>query len=573
MEHIHGTGVSKGISIGSVLIKKENTSDYKNRSITDVEEEWDRFLQAKEEARVQLKEFVQQSKENIGEEEAQIFEAHVLILEDQELVDLIHTQIHNQKKNAEWAVHEAAEHFAALLESLEDEYIRERAHDIRDVGARIIRILTGADKEALPTAEAPYILAARDLLPGEMIHVNKERILGIITEAGAKTSHTAILAKAMGIPAVVGATGLLEKLADLDLVAFDGEKGTIYVNPDQEILDIYKEKLELVNRQKEELDAFKNKDAVTKEGVAVELFGNMASVAELPGLLENGAQGIGLFRTEFLYTTKNAAPGEEEQFEIYKHTAEAMTGKTVIIRTLDIGGDKAVPYLGLEKEENPFLGCRGIRLCFEKEDLWKVQLRALLRASVYGDIKIMLPMVSVVEEVRRAKELIEGIKEELKSKAIPYNEKLEIGIMIETPAAAFIADILAKEVDFFSIGTNDLIQYTLACDRMNPRISHLYNQFNPSVLRLIKHVIDAGHKEGILVGMCGEAAGDTRIIPLFVGMGLDEFSMNTSSILEAKKTIMQISKEEMSNLVPEILMLATAQEVEEYMSKLRHRNR
>jgi phosphotransferase system enzyme I (PtsI) len=568
MEHLLGTGVSKGIAIGSVLVKKESLSDFQKKSITDVEYEWIRFLKAIEEGKQQLEILVQQSRETIGEDEAQIFEAHILILEDEELANLVKIQIDNQKKNTEWAVHEAAEHFAVILEGLEDAYLKERAHDIRDVAARLIRILSGTDKHEIPMMDKPCIIVARDLLPGEMVHINKDMVMGIITEAGAKTSHTAILAKAMGIPAVVGAEGILDKVKDHEIVVFDGEFGSIYISPDSDILDQYNQKLKLINVQKKELEGFKNKASITKDGIEVELFGNMASVAELPGLIENGAQGIGLFRTEFLFTTQASAPSEEEQFEIYKLTAEKMQGKTVIIRTLDIGGDKEIPYLGLDKEENPFLGCRGIRLCFDKVELWKVQLRALLRASIYGDIKIMLPMISVIEEVRKAKEIISDIKFELKNAGIPYNDSMEIGIMIETPAAAIIADSMASEVDFFSIGTNDLIQYTLACDRMNPKISYLYSQFNPSVLRLIKHIIDTGHEYGIKVGMCGEAAGDIRLIPLFVGMGLDEFSMNASGLLEAKKVVTQISKQEMNIMVSEILKLKTALEVEAYLSSI-----
>ncbi|OGO77549.1 MAG: phosphoenolpyruvate--protein phosphotransferase [Clostridiales bacterium GWB2_37_7] len=566
MESLLGTGVSKGIAIGSVLVKKESSSDFQKKSITDVEHEWDRFQKAIEAGKKQLEVLVQQSRETIGEDEAQIFEAHILILEDEELANLVKTQIDNQKKNTEWAVHEAAEHFAVILEGLEDEYLKERAHDIRDVSARLIRILSGTDKHEIPIMDKPCIIVARDLLPGEMVHIDKAVVMGIITEAGAKTSHTAILAKAMGIPAIVGAEGILEKVKDHDTIVFDGELGNLFINPDSDILEQYNQKLELLKIQKKELESFRDRASITKDGADVELFGNMASVAELPGLVENGAQGIGLFRTEFLYTTQASAPSEEEQFEIYKLTAEKMQGKTVIIRTLDIGGDKEIPYLGLDKEENPFLGCRGIRLCFDKVDIWKVQLRALLRASIFGDIKIMLPMISVIEEVRKAKEIINEVKEELESSGIPFNENLEIGIMIETPAAAMIADSMASEVDFFSIGTNDLIQYTLACDRMNPKISYLYSQFNPSVLRLIKHIIDTGHEYGIKVGMCGEAAGDIRLIPLFVGMGLDEFSMNASGLLEAKKVVTQISRLEMSKVVPEVLKLKTAQEVETYLA-------
>lgn len=568
MKHLIGTGVSKGIAIGSVLVKKENSSDFQRKSIADVEHEWDRFLKAKEVGRQQLEILVQQSRETIGKDEAQIFEAHILILEDEELANLVKTQIDNQKKNTEWAVHEATEHFAVILEGLEDTYLKERARDIRDVSSRLIRILSGTDKYEIPVMDKPCIIVARDLLPGEMVHINKDMVMGVITEAGAKTSHTAILAKAMGMPAIVGAEGILDKVKDYETIVFDGEFGSIYISPELDILDEYKQKLELIVIQKKELERFKSRESITKDGAEVELFGNMASIAELPGLIENGVQGIGLFRTEFLYTTQNKAPSEEEQFEIYKHTAEKMNGKTVIIRTMDIGGDKEIPYLGLDKEENPFLGCRGIRLCLDKVEVWKVQLRALLRASIYGDIRIMLPMISVIEEVRKAKEIINEVKAELKASEIPYNEKIEVGIMIETPAAAIIADSMASEVDFFSIGTNDLIQYTLACDRMNPKISYLYSQFNPSVLRLIKHIIDTGHAYGIKVGMCGEAAGDIRLIPLFVGMGLDEFSMNASGLLEAKKVATQISKCEMGKMVPEVLKLKTAQEVEAYLGNI-----
>lgn len=569
MEHLLGTGVSKGIALGSIVVKKESSSDFVRKSITDSEFEWNRFIEAKQEGINQLQQLVEQSLETIGEQEAQIFEAHKLIVDDEELANLVKTQIDNQKKNAEWAVHEAAEHFAVLLESLEDPYLKERAHDIRDVAARLIRILSGNDSHNVPVIDSPCILVARDLLPGEMVHIKKELVLGILTEAGAKTSHTAILAKAMGIPAIVGVQGVLERAKDHDTVVFDGEEGCIYINPEPEILDKYSKKLELIRAQRKELESFKGMASKTKDGIEVELFGNMMSTAELPGLIDNGAQGIGLFRTEFLFTTQDTAPTEEQQFEIYKLTAEKMAGKSVIIRTLDIGGDKEIPYLGLEKEENPFLGCRGIRLCFDREELWKVQLRALLRASVYGDIKIMLPMISVIDEVRKAKALIQEIKTELKEAQIPYNDEIEIGIMIETPAAAIIADVMASEVDFFSIGTNDLIQYTLACDRMNPKISHLYSQFNPSVLRLIKLIIDTGHEYGIKVGMCGEAAGDIRLIPLFVGMGLDEFSMNSSALLEAKRVVTRVSKQELESAVKEVLRLKTAQEVEAYLSNIK----
>lgn len=429
--------------------------------------------------------------------------------------------------------------FEGIFLSMEDEYMRERAADIRDIGGRIIRALKGEEKSSIGDIKDKCIIVAKDLTPSDTAQLNREYVLGFITELGGKTSHSAIIARALEIPAVSGIKDATEILKTGDLIILDGVKGIIYINPDESLIDEYQNKIQREMEEKRELLIYKDRKVLTKDGKRIEVAANISSKEEVDVALKYGADGIGLFRTEFLFMNRETAPTEEEQFEVYKYVLEKMDFRPVIIRTLDVGGDKKIPYIDVGTEMNPFLGLRAIRLCFERLDLFKTQLKALLRASIYGNLKIMFPMISKVDEIKRAKEILEDVKAELKKAGQKFSDKIEIGIMIEVPSAAIISDLLAKEVDFFSIGTNDLIQYTLAVDRMNEKVSNIYEPSHPAILRLIKMVIDNAHKEGKWVGMCGEMASDISMIPLLIDYGIDELSMSAPSILKVKKEILK----------------------------------
>ena len=560
-----GIGVSPGIVIGKVLLKEEKNIIIEKKEITSYEAEIKRFKTAMENSKCEIQDIYNKVLKNMGEEEATIFEAHLMILEDPEMLDQIEKNIQDNKVNAEWALKEVSEMFIAMFDAMDNEYMKERAADIKDVTSRLMKKLLNIEEVNFGELANEVVIVARDLTPSDTSQIDKKKVLGFITEIGGRTSHSAIMARTLEIPAIVAVKDITSKVKNGDLIVFDGEEGLIYVNPEEKIVKLYEEKKAEYNKSQKELSLLIGEKSITTDGVRVELAANIGTPKDLESVMSNDAEGIGLFRSEFLYMDRKTAPTEEEQYVAYKEVAEKMNNKPVVIRTLDVGGDKELDYLNLPKEMNPFLGYRAIRVCLDKVDLFKTQLRAILRASAFGNIKIMFPMISSIEELRAAKTIVEQVKIELHKENIAFNKDLEVGIMVEIPAAAIISDLLAKEVDFFSIGTNDLIQYTTAVDRMNEKISHLYNPFHPALLRLVKMVIDNAHKENKWVGMCGEVAGDPKLIPILIGMGLDEFSMSPISILRARGIIRNISQEKMKDLAGQVVNLPTAKEVEKFI--------
>lgn len=563
-----GTGASPGIAIGKVLVVEHSELEIEKRSIADIDEEVTKLDRAVEISKEELTKVKEKALVELGEHEAEIFEAHLLVLEDPELIDSAKAKIRDEEVNADFALKEIRDMFVGMFESMDNEYMRERAADIKDVTNRIIRHLLGAKIVDLAALEEEVVLVAHDLTPSDTATMNKSKVLGFLTDIGGRTSHTAIMARTLEIAAVVGLTDITTKAKDGDYIVFNGDTGEVILNPDEEIMTKYTKLKTEFEEYRKSLELLKGKPSVTLDGRHVELAGNIGSPKDVEGLIKNDAEGVGLYRTEFLYMDKeDAFPTEEEQYEAYKAVLEGMDNKPIVIRTLDIGGDKELPYFEMESEMNPFLGYRAIRICLERKDIFKTQLRALYRASVHGKLRIMFPMISSLEELLAAKEVVAEVKDELKAEEVAFADDVEVGMMIEIPSAAVISDILAKHVDFFSIGTNDLIQYTCAVDRMNQKISHLYNQFNPAVLRLIKTVIDNAHKEGKWVGMCGESAGDQRMIPILLGFGLDEFSMSPISILPARKLITSVSYEDMQNFANEVLSMGTAKEIKAHVEK------
>lgn len=565
MDFLKGVGVSPGIAIGRVFLKEDIAIEIKNETIQNPEEEIKRFKDAIEKSKQQLQELYEYALKKVGKHEAQVFAAHTMILEDEELIEKVNEKIRTEFKNVEWALKEASDEYISIFEAMDNEYLKERALDIRDVTLRMLRNLLGIEDNSLVLLKEPVIIVAKDLTPSDTAQMDKDKVLGFITEEGGKTSHSAIIARSLEIPAVAGLDSITLQVKHGDTIAFDGTEGKVYINPDEKTIELFKEKKERFEQRIQLFAKLKNSEAITKDNVRLEVACNIGKPADVDRVIEKNADGIGLFRSEFLYMNRNDFPSEEEQFNAYKTVAQRMKEKPVVIRTFDIGGDKELSYLDFPKEMNPFLGCRAIRFCLGRIDLFKTQLRAILRASVFGNIKIMFPMISVFDELVHAKQILEEVKESLRNEGIAFNENMEVGMMIETPSAALLADIFAKHVDFFSIGTNDLIQYTLAVDRLNPHVSHLYSPYNPSVLRSIKNIIDAAHRENIWVGMCGEAASDPKLVPVLIGMGLDEFSMNPASVLEVKWMIRQHSREEMKAVAEQVLKFATADEIERFL--------
>ncbi|GIM44870.1 phosphoenolpyruvate-protein phosphotransferase [Collibacillus ludicampi] len=561
-----GIAASRGIAIGPAFILQEFSPVVTRVTLSpeDSEKELDRLNQAILETKEQIETIKKRAEEELGAEEAEIFAAHLMMVSDPEFLGAIRNHVTEQRVNAEAAIQEVVDMYVNLFSAMDDEYMRERAADVRDVGRRILRNLMGIKDISLSELSEDVVVLAHDLTPSDTAQLN-HHVLGFATEIGGRTSHSAIMARSLELPAVVGVSGLLENIKTGDLVIIDGEQGKVIVNPAEDELKAYQVRKESLRQQKEALLALVDKPSITKDGRRVELAANIGTPKDAQGALRNGAEGIGLYRTEFLYMDRQELPSEEEQYEAYRQVAEAMGDKPVIIRTLDIGGDKELPYLQLPQEANPFLGYRAIRLCLDRKDLFKIQLRAILRASVHGKLRIMYPMISGLEELRQANSLLQSVKNELKESGIPFDEEIQVGMMIEVPSAAISADLLAPEVDFFSIGTNDLIQYAVAVDRMNERISHLYQPFHPSVLRLIRHVIQAAHQHGKWVGMCGEMAGDPLAIPVLLGLGLDEFSMSASSILDARACITSISYQEAKTWAEEVLQYKTAEEIVEFL--------
>lgn len=555
-----GIGASTGIAIGNILVK-HNKIEVKKYNITDYDEEIIRLRKALDTSINQVKELIVFTENTLGKEEAKVFEAHIHMLKDQEFIKFIENKIKEFKFNVEWAVKEATDFYVDMFNSLDNSYMRERSSDLIDVSNRIINNLLNLNIIDYSNLTESFILIANDLTPSETAQLPKDKILGFITEVGGPTSHVAIIAKNLGIPAIVGAGKILDLFEKESLVAMDGSTGEFFINPDDVIINQFNKKKNYLEDEEELNKLLLGKKSISKDGKAFEILCNIGSPEELQQVIDNDGEGIGLFRSEFIYMGRNKAPNEDEQLSCYKKVVQDMKGKPVTIRTLDIGGDKELDYLNIEKEENPFLGFRATRYCLKEKELFKTQLRAVLRSSVFGNVKIMFPMISSIQEVRAVKELLDECKKELKYSKIPYDENIKIGIMIEIPSAAIISDILAKEVDFFSIGTNDLIQYTIAVDRLNEKISDLYTPYHPSILRLINTVIENGHKEGISVGICGEAASDIKLLPIFMGMGLDEFSVSSALVLKLRRYMKKISTIEAKELSDRVLKLGDSENI------------
>ena len=534
-----GIAASKGYAIGKVFLQEHEEIVITDTKVSDVEAEKSVLNKALEQSKVQLTAIKEKALNEIGEHEAAVFEAHLTLLDDPEFTGGMLLEIESNSINAMKAVENVTNTIVMIFESMDNEYMKERAADIKDVSKRIISNLAGKGGDAFAVTEANTIIVAHDLTPSDTAQLDRSKVVGFLTNIGGRTSHSAIMARTLEIPAIVGLKDITTSVKNGDTVIVDGIEGVCIINPEQSVLDEYMAKRENFIKEQEELKKLIDVKTVTKSGKRIEVCGNIGSPADAEAVLANGGDGVGLFRTEFLYMDRDSAPTEEEQFEAYKKVLEVMNGKQVVIRTLDIGGDKTLPYLPLPEEMNPFLGYRAIRLCLDRKDIFRVQIRALLRASIYGKLAVMFPMISGLEEFQAAKEFVEECKAELKAEGKEYSENIQWGIMVEIPAAAVYADELAKHVDFFSIGTNDLIQYTLAADRMSEKVSYLYNPMHPAVLRLIKMTIDGAHKHGKWVGMCGEMAGDEAAIPTLVEYGLDEFSMSATSILTAKKIILE----------------------------------
>ncbi|WP_423798091.1 phosphoenolpyruvate--protein phosphotransferase [Neobacillus sp. SAB-20_R2A] len=560
-KEISGIAASSGIAIAKAFRLENPDLKVEKNAITDVNLEIKRLEQALELSKGELQKIKEHTSLNLGDDKAEIFEAHLLVLNDPELINQIKDKIQNEHVNAEFALQEVVNMFVSMFEALDNEYMKERAADIRDVAKRILSHLLGVTIPNPSLISEEVIMIAEDLTPSDTAQLNRQFVKGFTTNIGGRTSHSAIMARSMEIPAVVGTKTVMEDIKNGDVVILDGLDGKVIVNPTEEVIKEYNGKKAAYEAQKAEWAKLVNEPTITKDGEHVELAANIGKPEDLTGVLENGGEGVGLYRTEFLYMGRTQLPTEEEQFAAFKTVLEGMEGKPVVIRTLDIGGDKELPYLELPKEMNPFLGFRAIRLCLEMQDMFRTQLRALLRASVYGNLKIMFPMIATLDEFRSAKALLEEEKQKLLAEGQQVAEKIELGIMVEIPSTAVLADQFAKEVDFFSIGTNDLIQYTMAADRMNQRVSYLYQPYSPSILRLVKMVIDAAHAEGKWAGMCGEMAGDEKAIPLLLGLGLDEFSMSATSILKARSQILRLSKAEMKNLAEKALQMRTTNEV------------
>ncbi|ROR23425.1 phosphotransferase system enzyme I (PtsI) [Mobilisporobacter senegalensis] len=549
MQVFNGKGVFGGVAIGKISLYRRKQNQIKRNRIEDIPAELKRFKEAKVTAIEQLKELYNRALAEVGEANAAIFEVHQMMLEDVDYLDSIINIIKTQSVNAEYAVGTTGDNFAKIFSSMEDAYMKERAADIKDISERILTVLSGGSQQVINTTE-PVIILADDLAPSETVQLDKDKVLAFVTQLGSTNSHTAILARTMNIPALISVNMELNEEYDGVFAIVDGFTGTVYVDPDEETLAKMKKKQAEDLEKKALLLQLKGKENVTLDGKKIKIYANIGNANDVANVLKNDAGGIGLFRSEFLYLEKNDYPTEEEQFIVYKTVAENMAGKKVIIRTLDIGADKQVDYFNMEHEENPAMGYRAIRICLDRKEIFKTQLRALYRASAYGKISIMFPMIISVSEVLEIKEIVEEVKEELKEQGIPFSD-VELGIMIETPAAVMISDLLAKEVDFFSIGTNDLTQYTLAIDRQNPKLDKIYDSHHRGVLRMIKMVADNAHANGIWMGICGELASDLSLTETFLSMGIDELSVSPSLILGLRKKVRETNVDEVKNSILE----------------------
>ena len=559
-----GKGISEGIGLGKAVILKENELKIEKQKIEDISAEKQQIYNAVKEVESEIEKLIQ----NIDGTEKEIMQAYLMILQDHSLIQETIKIIEQEKCNSAYAVENGLNQIIKTFEEMDDPYMAARSRDIEDMKKRILAKLLKIEEIDLSKLPENTILVAKELSTSDTAKMNLKNISGIITEIGGVNSHMAIIARTNEIPAIVGIRHIFENIKENDFIALNGATGEIFLNPTQEKIEELTKNQENIKQEKQELEKYKNKKAITKDGHQVELLANIGGPQDIQIVIDNTAEGVGLLRSEFLYMDAKDFPSEEEQFEAYKKIAESLENKRLVIRTLDIGGDKDLKYMKLPKEENPFLGYRAIRIYLDNVDLFKVQLRAILRASSYGNVAIMLPMISSIEELRKSKEIIEEVKQELKEKNIKFNENIEVGIMIEIPSSAVMADEFAKECDFFSIGINDLIQYTIAVERGNEKLVNLYSHFNPAVIHLIKSAIDGAHKNGILCGMCGEAAGDVKFIPLLVGLGLDEFSMNANKILKARKLITDLSFEECKELANKVLKLESTEEVKRILDTI-----
>ena len=563
-----GIGASAGIGIGSVVLVTEPSLEFKTTTVTDGEAEKSRFQNALEKTIAKTQAMADDMRERVGEKEAEILEGHMLLLMDPEMTGQIESCIGDALMNAEAAVEQTCNTFRDLFASLEDEMFQQRATDVNDIKTRLIKTLLNVEEVDLGNLPENTILVAEDLTPSMTASLNAENVAGILTEIGGKTSHSAILARALEIPAVLSIPDITKKVENGMSVVLDGDTGEVFLEPEEAVVEEYKEKRRIFLEEKAALQKFVGKATVTADGHQVELCANIGKPEDAKKVVECDGEGVGLFRTEFLFMDRPNVPTEDEQFEAYKSVAETLEGKPVIIRTLDVGGDKEIPYLNLPKEENPFLGYRAVRLCLNKDDIYRPQLRALLRASAYGDIRIMVPMITCLDEIREVKAILDELKADLDEKGIPYNNDIKVGIMVETPASALMADAFAKEADFFSIGTNDLTGYTMCADRGNPDVAYLYSSYNPAVLRAIERVIKCGKEGGAIVGMCGEAAADPLLAPLLLAFGMDEFSVSATSILTTRKVISLWTMDEAKEVAEKAMSLVTEAEVKEYLESV-----
>lgn len=570
---VSGIAASDGIAQAKAYLLVEPDLSFEKKTISDVESEVTRLQAAIDTAKEELANIRSIAAKSLGEEEAQVFDAHTMVLSDPDLIEQTNTVINDEKVNAETAFQKTSDMFITMFEGMEDNpYMQERAADIRDVRKRVMSHLLGVKLPTPATIDEEVIIIAEDLTPSDTAQLNKEFVKAFVTNIGGRTSHSAIMARSLEIPAIVGTNSITELVSEGDFLVVDGMEGDVFVNPSEDTKKAYNDKSEEFASLKLEWERLKDEKSVTKDGKHVELAANIGTPKDLTGVIENGGEAIGLYRTEFLYMDSKELPTEDEQYTAYKAVLEGMDGKPVVVRTMDIGGDKELPYLELPNEMNPFLGYRAIRVSLDQDEIFRTQLRALLRASVHGTLRIMFPMIATLPEFRSAKAILEEEKAKLVENGIEVSSDIQVGIMIEIPAAAVLADQFAKEVDFFSIGTNDLIQYTMAADRMNERVSYLYQPYNPSILRLIKNVIDAAHKEGKWAGMCGEMAGDQIAVPILVGLGLDEFSMSATSILKTRSLLTELDSAEMKELSEKALNECTSAEeviklVEQYTAK------
>ncbi|MEJ7474146.1 phosphoenolpyruvate--protein phosphotransferase [Staphylococcus saprophyticus] len=565
--YINGIAASDGVAIAKAYLLVEPDLSFDSEKVSDVDAEIAKFNNAIQTSKVELTKIRNNAEQNLGADKAAIFDAHLLVLDDPELIQPIEEKIKNEQVNAPTALSDVTGQFITIFESMDNEYMKERAADIRDVSKRVLAHILGVELPNPSMIDESVVIIGNDLTPSDTAQLNKEFVQGFVTNIGGRTSHSAIMSRSLEIAAVVGTKSITQEVKQGDMIIVDGLTGEVIIDPTEDEVIAYQNKRERFFEDKQELQKLRDEETTTIDGRHAELAANIGTPNDLKGVIENGAEGIGLYRTEFLYMGRDEMPTEDEQFEAYKKVLETMEDKRVVVRTLDIGGDKELPYLNLPEEMNPFLGYRAIRLCLDQLDIFRPQLRALLRASAFGKLNIMFPMVATIQEFRDAKALLLEEKDNLTNEGIEVSDDIELGIMVEIPSTAALADVFAKEVDFFSIGTNDLIQYTMAADRMSERVSYLYQPYNPSILRLVKQVIEASHKEGKWTGMCGEMAGDEIAIPLLLGLGLDEFSMSATSVLKARRQIKGLSQNEMEELAQRAIDCATSEEVQDLVNQ------